>query len=336
MIGSMLPLLLALLLHQAPLAPVPAPRSTGQVEVQPMPDAEYARLVEQLDAADWRAREDATMALARANLEVPSERIERSLGDGGLSLEQVMRLLRVMEIRLLHAPRGALGIQMPINPIVAPGDLVRTAGVRVSAVIPGLPAEQVLQPGDLITHINEQPLANREDLARIVQRHWPGDVLALRVVRDTAVPGPDGEPGGTEQLEVEITLGSTADLRRSGGAQSVLDPALADRRQRLAQLYQRHGAVPSSIPAPLDPERLEMQSEQDHMIRGIMQQIEAVRDGRYTLTMVELRAQMIQKLTSLDATLLERDLPAAQRTLLEYRRVRLQELIDSTDPRERW
>ena len=332
----MITLLLTLLLQQAPIAPVPTSGTVGQGDVQPMPDADYVRLVQQLDAAEWRMREEATLALARANLEVPSERIERSLGEGGLSLEQVMRLLRVMEIRLLHAPRGALGIQMPINPMMGPDDPGRVSGVRVSAVIPGLPAEQVLQPGDLITHIDEQPLSGRDDLARIVQRHWPGDVLRLRIIREVPVPEEDlAAERKTEQLEFEIKLGSTADLRRSGGAQSVLDPALADRRKRLVELYQQHGAVPSTIQAPLDPEQLEIQSEQDHMIRGIMRQIEAVRDGRYTLTMVELRAQMIQKITSLDATLLETDLPPSQRTLLEYRRVRLQELIDSTDP-QRW
>lgn len=336
---DMITLLLVILLQQSPLAPVPAPSpdSAATPPTAPMSEDEYTTLVRQLDSPVWSEREAATMRMARANIEVPIGRIETSLQEGGLSLEQVMRLLRVMEIRLLHAARGAIGIQMPLNQAGVPGDLVRVSGVRVSAVIPGLPAEKVLQPGDLITHIDDQPISNREDLARIVQRHWPGDLLRFRVVRTTTRPGEqEAERSRTEYLELEITLGSTDDLRRSGGTQSVLDPALVDRRQRLVALYEQYGAVPSMIPAPLDPDRIELQTEADPMIRGILRQLEAAREGRYTMTMAQLRTQMIQKLTSLETALLEGDLPEEQRRILERRRVRLQELIDSADPQRRW
>ena len=157
------------------------------VQPEPKPDRivlpglmqwdQYEDLVQELDASDWNDRESATWKLARATAEVPSRWIEMSLEEGGLSLEQVMRLLRVMEIRLLHAPRGALGIQMPINRIGQQREVRREEprGVEVSAVIPGLPAEKILQAGDVITHIDGKPLNQREDLALIVQRHWPGD-----------------------------------------------------------------------------------------------------------------------------------------------------------------
>ena len=90
------------------------------------------------------------------------------------------------------------------------------------------------------------------------------------------------------------------------------------------------------IPAPLDPDRIELQTEADPMIRGILRQLEAAREGRYTMTIAQLRTQMIQKLTSLETALLEGDLPEEQRRILERRRVRLQELIDSADPQRRW
>lgn len=334
----MITAVLLILLQPASFTPPPV-SSPGVVESATEQGSafDYETLVAQLDSADWQEREAATMRLARANVEVPVGRIEASLQEGGLSLEQVMRLLRVMEIRLLHVARGAIGIQMPLNQAGAPGDLVRTAGVRVSAVIPGLPAEKILQPGDLITQIDDQPISNREDLARIVQRHWPGDLLRFRIVRTTTLPGENADgQSRTESLDVEIILGSTDDLRRSGGSQSVLDPALADRRQRFMSLYEKYGAVPSMIPAPMNPEEMELQSEADPMIRGMLRQLEAAREGRYTMTLIELRAQMIEKLASLDATLLEGELPEDQRRMLERRRARMQELIDSADPQRRW
>lgn len=334
----MITLVLVILMHQSPSVAVPTttPGLADPVVVR-MSDADYETLVAQLNSSDWEEREAATLRLARANIAVPVARIEATLQQEGLSLEQVMRLLRVMEIRLLHAARGAIGIQMPLNPAGLPGDLVRVSGVRVSAVIPGLPAEKVLQSGDLITHIDDQPISNREDLARIVQRHWPGDVLRFRVVRTSTIPQEDkGERTRNEQLDLTITLGSTEDLRRSGGTRSVLDPALVERRQRLIALYEQYGAVPSMIPSPAASEPMVIQAESDPVIRGILQQLEASRAGRYPLTPDEIRAQMIQKLGTLDTTLLRKDLTAEQREQLDQRREKLQKLIDSTDPRQRW
>lgn len=333
----MVHVLLMLVLLQAPVPPVSPESQVSPAE--PLAEVRFEELVEELDSEDWNDREAATWKLARRTANIPDAWIERQLEQSGLSLEQVMRLLRVMEIRLLHAPRGALGIQMPINQIGRPGEILRVdaRGVRVSAVIPGLPAEQVLQAGDVITHIDEKALDHREDLARIVQQHWPGDVLKLRVLRSR--PGQEAldlQDREVDRLEVEITLGSTTDLRRSGGAQSVLDPALSDRRQRLAELFQKHGAVPSSIPAPLFPEIESMSGEDDPMIRGILQQLDSARSGIYTLTLPELKKQWIQKIASIDGTLVRDDLPTEERAKLEYRRDRLQVILDSLDAQRRF
>lgn len=329
--------LLLISMLQAPAPPVaptvPAPSA------ERMQEDRFEQLVAELDSENWNDRESATWKLARATAGVPDAWIEGHLERSGLSLEQVMRLLRVMEIRLLHAPRGALGIQMPINQVGRPGELLRVGprGVQVSAVIPGLPAEKVLEPGDVITHINEQPLDHREDLARIVQQHWPGDVLQLRVIRtrpDQENVDPDDRE--VDRFDVEIKLGSTTDLRRSGGAQSVLDPALADRRQRLVELFQKHGAVPSSIPAPLFPEIEGMVGDEDPMIRGILQQLDAARSGTYTLSLAELKKQWVQKLTSMDESLADDGLPPRQRAILEHRRDRMRTILDALDDQLRF
>ncbi|MDG1899301.1 MAG: PDZ domain-containing protein [Phycisphaerales bacterium] len=333
MIQFLLPILMMI---QSPVAPAPAPDVPS---IRMVGEQDYVELVGLLDSSDWNERESATWRLARATADVPDIRIERSLGQEGLSLEQVMRLLRVMEIRLLHAPRGALGIQMPMNRVARPGDILRIEprGVGVSAVIPGLPAEKILQVGDVITHINGIPLEDREDLARIVQQHWPDDVLALRINR--MLPGQQGiEPQDreVERLELEITLGSTAVLRRSGGTQSVLDPALADRRQRLMELYQKHGAVPSSIPSPRAPEIGSIEEEQDPLIRGILQQVEGIRNGTYPATLADLHPQWEAKIKSIDDQLSSTDLQPEQRLKLEVRRDRLQAILDATESANRF
>ena len=113
--------------------------------------------------------------------------------------EQVVRLLRAVEIRLLHSPRGVAGIQIAPNRRLDGGDLLRLdrQGVEIMAVIPDMPAV-LIEPGDLITHIDDVPPQTQEDLARVVQRHWPGDVLQFRVRR--LVPAVDGDE--PERVEV--------------------------------------------------------------------------------------------------------------------------------------
>ena len=73
------------------------------------------------------------------------------LDRGTLSDEAHERLLRVAVRRVQEKPRGAIGVRMAN----APPD---RSGVVVQATIPGLPADKVLQPGDVLT-IGETPLA---------------------------------------------------------------------------------------------------------------------------------------------------------------------------------
>lgn len=58
-------------------------------------------------------------------------------------------------------------------------------GVVLEASPPGGLAEQLgLKPGDIITHIDEQPLRNPEDASRLFQRIVARERVALRVLRD--------------------------------------------------------------------------------------------------------------------------------------------------------
>mgnify|MGYP005835029685 CR=1 FL=1 len=72
------------------------------------------------------------------------------------------------------------------------------SGVVVGKVSPGSPAEQAgLQPGDVITAINDQPVKNPRAFVKNIQSHKPGDRLSLTVYRS------DEE----ESLTIQVTLG---------------------------------------------------------------------------------------------------------------------------------
>lgn len=289
----------------------------------------YERLVDQLDAPDWNDRETATHLLARDTQGVSTRLIEDSLEAGGLSLEQVNRLLRVMEIRLLYAPRGAIGIQMLLQQGINPG------GVEVTAVIPGLPAEELIKVGDVITHIDGEQLNDRDDLARIVQSHWPGDPLQLRVLRTKrAIPDADGnrpaEPV-VELLEIEIELGSTEQLRTNGRS-NVLDPGRGQRSLKMRDLLQRHGAIPYSLSIPLTKGRgmSRIDQERDPIIQDVLRKLESNRAGISSTPMEQLRSEWALGVSMIDATLERKDISALQRARLEYRRGRLLEIIEET------
>ncbi len=68
-------------------------------------------------------------------------------------------------------------------------------GVLVRQVVPGSPADRAgIQPGDLITRVDGQPLGDETALAKAVNSHRPGDTIQLTIVR------------GNQQSIVSITL----------------------------------------------------------------------------------------------------------------------------------
>jgi membrane-associated protease RseP (regulator of RpoE activity) len=72
------------------------------------------------------------------------------------------------------------------------------SGVVVGKVSPGSPAEQAgLQPGDVITAINDQPVKNPRAFVKTIQSHQPGDRISLTIFRS----------GEEESLTIQVTLG---------------------------------------------------------------------------------------------------------------------------------
>ena len=314
------------------LAPVPGGGgSTSEVApVQPPPSPEFDLLVDQLDASSWEVRESTVYRIARDTSGTPLEWIEARLSRGGLSLEQVVRLLRVAEIRLLHAPRGAVGIQMAPNAL--PGADEGPEGVRIRTIIRNMPAEGILEAGDLITHIEDEPIKTQEDLATIVQRHWPGDTIKFRVLRGSRPTGDENEESTLH--EFEITLGSTKALRESNSGLSIRDPDYGERKDRFISLMQRHGVVPTTIPPPRagSESRTETGVRADPIVEGFINQFAEYASGKYPNSLPQIRRACLMVINRTINQLDDPTLLPAHRDELKLRLRRLEALLEQNPP----
>ncbi len=197
----------------------------------PLSDGALRLTVDQLDDPSFERREQATAVLVGPAVQL--ERLYPVLGRGDLGAEPRHRLLLVVKRKLLERPRGAIGIRMQFFP----GEQAGSGYVLVSEVLPGLPAEGVLRPGDMVTAVDGQPLHDRNDLPVRVQRKPPGGNVTLDVRRPRA--GEDGVPLLDEagrpvcdELAVELVLVPVERLRPFDDlgvpARTALDRELAD------------------------------------------------------------------------------------------------------------
>ena len=211
-------------------------------------DPAVTSMVRALGATDFAQRDAATTALRDAK--VPDEQIWIHLlsTPGGLSYEAHARLLDIGYARIKAAPRGALGIQMA--PRMGEND-----GVTVTALIPNMPAQKVLRPGDRIVELDGKPIQVSTQLSAIVQTKRPGERIALVVMRGQrdavgrVVGGPDGRPVETRH-ELEIEVGSRADLEKFGGG-GMDAPIVDSGRDRMSKL------LLETFPAPVRMIRME-------------------------------------------------------------------------------
>ena len=293
---------------------------------QGVPSA-FDALVGRLDSQQWSERELATYELAHVGSGVTKEQIESRLDAGGLTLEQVVRLLRAIEIRLLHSPRGAVGIQMAIH---KPGD-EEPDGVRIRAVIPNMPAEGLIEVGDVITHIDGVRLRNQEDLAMVVQRHWPGDPLPFRVLRPSVAQ--DGSLGELVEVTFDLTLGSTEQLKASSSSLQIRDPDMAARVKYVNALQQRFGPVPTRVAKPVAVITVPIvDAGFDPVLAGVLQQLAAIESGNYPATLEAVRANWLRSIDRTEALLADPDLQPEIRDQLVIRLTRLQEIYRDTKP----
>ena len=202
----------------------------------------------QLDDPSFAVRENATRVLTDQSTEIGQ--LYGLLANGGLTAEQSYRLLDIVRNRLLNAPRGAIGIRMDLGPMIwrgigggmgpeAPGEN-GPIEIRIAELLPGLPAERILQIGDRIVKVDGRDLNSSEDLLNYVQARKPGEKVNLTIRR--ARVDERGEIVLNQQnlvifdtMEIQLPLGS-ADLLRLTPGQAQAAPSLVEReRQRLAR-----------------------------------------------------------------------------------------------------
>jgi S1-C subfamily serine protease len=97
--------------------------------------------------------------------------------------------------KVIHPYMGIAYV--PLTPAIAAQlGVTVTQGVAIQQVAPGSPASDAgLQPKDIITEINGQPLTGESTLAQIVQSLKPGDTVDLTVIRSG------------QTMQVKLTLG---------------------------------------------------------------------------------------------------------------------------------
>jgi|GEM_PF-1110774 len=202
---------------QIPQAKLPTDEELAKVTVA----AELVRLARALDS-DAFAERDAARKSILDRKPTPDELMALLLRND-LGEEARHQLVGILRDRILHAPRGALGIRMENFPD-------KDGGVRIIALVPGMPAEKVLKVGDVVKRVNDSVLRSTIDLVNAVQSLPPGVEVKLvvrRVRKDAlAAVAPAGAAAGdpvppTEELELSLRLGSTEELNEKGDPQLV-------------------------------------------------------------------------------------------------------------------
>lgn len=198
-----------------------AGRTRGQVdpESQALSEALAVQLIEsrvaQLDDGDWMERARATEEL-RASNDVTLVMLEQMLAERRLSPEQRERLMDVARSKFMSSPRAAMGIRF---------FMAITSRVVIEKTYPGFSAYDVLEPGDVIVSVDgvrlEGPASRPTMQSQIISRD-PGDMLNLVVRR------------GKQTLNVQVALGSFADLDQPNMSLNMLLRAWDARTQRFA------------------------------------------------------------------------------------------------------
>ena len=185
--------------------------------------SEIIDLVEALASDAFEDRIEAMLALRAHPADDHCLMAVLDKGDDLLE-EQRLRLLGVIEWRILNRPRGAVGIRMMPRTLGS-----RPSGIEVQEVIAGLPAERVLRVGDVLIRLDGREVAQNQDLILHVQQMRPGEKISVELLRPVPLPEngevPDHFIEGDqdrwfELIEVELSLGSYEQLGEDRGMQN--------------------------------------------------------------------------------------------------------------------
>jgi PDZ domain len=197
---------------QIPQPKLPSDDELAKVQVP----AELVRLARALDSDAFAERDAARKAVLERK--PTAEELMALLLRTDLGEEARHQLVGILRERILRAPGGALGIRME-------NFADKDGGVRITALVPGMPAEKVLKQGDVVKRVNETQLRSTIDLMNAVQTLQPGvevKLLVRRVRKDALAPNapanaPAQDPAQlTEDLELTLRLGSTEELQEKG------------------------------------------------------------------------------------------------------------------------
>ncbi len=207
-------------------------------------DARLLVCIERLGDSTYATREEAMVELLNGGF--VKDQIYAALAKLRLTAEQRHRLLVVVQNRLLTTPRGAVGIQ--VNPRLRPGKIV------VERLLPDLPARNILERGDCITHLNGKPLSSWNEFVQEVQTRAPGSKITVTVERVVAGRRPNRHAVAAHEpkfktMDVEIELGS-ADMLR--------DP-VSGQVQRGGEVYQRLQAEAAAAARVFGPQPRQIQ-----------------------------------------------------------------------------
>lgn len=226
-----------------PTVTIPLPAELAAVEIDPVLDA----IVDALGDSSYAAREAANAQLIASSLE--NLQLYAVLARRELTAEQRHRLLSALRERLLNTPRGAVGIKVDQR-------WRRENKVVVEDLLPDLPAREVLQVGDRITHLEGEPLESWIVFVRAVQSKVPGAKITFTVERLVSGRRPQRRDVGVEAapdpkyetFQVELELGS-ADLLRDPitGRPPNSGPILDERRAKWKQTKSAYAPLPKVL-----------------------------------------------------------------------------------------
>jgi len=153
-----------------------------------------ARVLAELNDDDFRVRQSATQSLL-ADEALTQDDLGR-LFEASETPEQLHRLLDISRHRVIremigerfkdHPGPGSMGLSHQMVQVSQLGEAART-GVLVVQTLPGFPAYEMLEPGDVIVAFAGQPLADKLTAAQfqqLIRRYKAGEVIDLSVLRE--------------------------------------------------------------------------------------------------------------------------------------------------------
>ncbi|MFG0258448.1 MAG: PDZ domain-containing protein [Phycisphaerales bacterium JB043] len=150
-----------------------------------------------LSSPDYATREEATELLMQNAVEV-APALRESLAMGGLTPEQRVRVLEVLERAFMQSPRAGLGVSFDQQN--------RGQGAMLETVLETFPVAKTLRAGDFVIEADGRRLTSLPNqrstgmLRQAIISRDPGEYLPLRIMRDG------------EEFEAQIELGNFNDL----------------------------------------------------------------------------------------------------------------------------